>query len=161
MLLSGCVETVALLGPASSVIGGGNIAQSSISSAISYGVKQQTGKSPMQHALAYADENNPNKKKDRCISFVKKSESEICYIAKKQISLIKKSATRKIKNTINLSKPKVTRKIEGKILKTKIEQELELRSVELMLLESTLSKKQISHLRVSIDKNFIIKNSSK
>jgi len=161
MLLAGCAETIALLGPASSVIGGGNVVHSSISSAASYGVKKTTGKSPMQHALSYAEEKNPDKKKDQCLSFIKETKSEACYIAKKQISLIKKSATRKIKNAINPSKPKVTRKIEGKILKNKIEQELELRSVELMLLESTLSKKQISHLKVSIDKNFIIKNSSK
>jgi len=187
MLLSGCVETVALLGPASSVIGGGNIAQSSISSAISYGVKQQTGKSPMQHALAYADENNPNKKKDRCISFVKKSESEICYIAKKQISSVKKSAAKKIKNVIVPSKYKLAKKIKAekdlafqvkdkkvtpkktKILisqselkvtkKIKVKQEPKLISVESMLVESALSKKQISHLRVSIEKKSRIKNS--
>ena len=63
MLLVGCVETVALLGPASSVLGGGNVVHSSISSAASFGVKKTTGKSPMQHALAYAEEKNPNKEK--------------------------------------------------------------------------------------------------
>ena len=119
MFLTGCVETVALLGPASSIAGGGNVIHSSISSAASYGIKKTTGKSPMQHALAYAEDKNPNKKKDRCLSFVKKSESEACYIAKKQISTVKKSTSRKIKNVINLSTSKITKK-------TKKEKELHL-----------------------------------
>ena len=54
MLLSGCAESIALLGPASTSVTGGNIAQSTFSSAMSYGVKKQTGKSPMEHAMAYA-----------------------------------------------------------------------------------------------------------
>ena len=86
-LLIGCVETMALLGPASSVVGGGNTIHSSVSSAVNYGVKKQTGKTPMQHALAYAKEKNPDKKKEKCISFIEKTNSEACAIAKKQISL--------------------------------------------------------------------------
>jgi len=184
MLLAGCVETVALLGPASSVIGGGNVVHSSISSAASYGVKKTTGKSPMQHALAYAEEKNPNKKKEKCLSFAKQTKSEACYIAKKQISSVKKSAVKKIKNVINLSKPKgvknievaqklplqaeakkvITKKIKSEVVavkKTKTEQELLLRSVESILVESAMSKKQISHLTVSIEKNSEIKDLSK
>ena len=181
MFLSGCAETIALLGPASSLIGGGNVVHSTISSAASYGVKKTTGKSPMQHALAYGEKNNPNKKKDRCLSFVKETESEACYIAKNKISSIKKTTSKKIKNVITQSKTMVvkkikaeqkpllqaeakkvtTRKIEGKVLtvkKSKIEQELKSRSIETMLVESTLSKKHISHLRVSIEKNYRIKD---
>ena len=184
MLLTGCVETVALLGPASSLVGGGNIVHSSISSAASYGVKKTTGKSPMQHALAYAEEKNPNKKKEKCLSFAKQTKSEACYIAKRQISSVKKSAVKKIKNVINLSKPKVvknievaqklplqveakkviTKKIKSEVVavkKTKTEQELLLRSVESILVESAMSKKQISHLTVSIEKNSEIKDLSK
>ena len=176
ILLTGCVETIALLGPASSIVGGGNIVHSSISSAASYGVKKTTGKSPMQHALAYAEEKNPNKKKDRCLNFVKETKSEACYIAKKQISSVKKSASKKIKNLIrpskskNVKKVKVgqepylktkakkikVKKIKEKIVtakKIKTKQELKLRSVESMFVESALNKKQISHLRVSINKN--------
>ena len=44
MFLTGCAETVALLGPASSIFGGGNVIHSSASSAVSYGVKKKTGK---------------------------------------------------------------------------------------------------------------------
>ena len=63
VFLTGCAETIALLGPASTSIGGGNVAQSAFSSAVNYGVKKQTGKSPMEHAIAYAEEINPQKKK--------------------------------------------------------------------------------------------------
>ena len=115
MLLSGCVETMALLGPASSVVGGGNIVHSSISSAASYGVKKTTGKSPVQHALAYAEEKNPNKEKKRCISFIKKTNSEACAIVKKQATLTKAKVKKKTKsffkkNTLN-KKNVVTKKV--------------------------------------------------
>ena len=84
-LLSGCVESMALLGPASSVVGTGNVAQSAFSSAVSYGVKKQTGKTPLEHAIAYAEEMNPQKKKEPCLSFAEKTNSEICAIVKKQL----------------------------------------------------------------------------
>ena len=56
----------------STAVTGGNIAQSAFSSAVNYGVKKQTGKSPMEHAMAYAEEINPQKKKEPCLSFVQK-----------------------------------------------------------------------------------------
>ena len=62
-LLTGCVESLALLGPTSTAVTGGNIAQTAFSSAVNYGVKKQTGKSPMEHAMSYAEEMNPQKKK--------------------------------------------------------------------------------------------------
>jgi len=83
LLLSGCAESIALLGPASTSVTGGNIVQSSLSSAMSYGVKKQTGKSPMEHAMAYAEEKNPDRKKEPCLSFIEKTNSEICTIVKK------------------------------------------------------------------------------
>jgi len=89
MLLSGCAESIALLGPASTSVTGGNIAQSTFSSAMSYGVKKQTGKSPMEHAMAYAEEINPDRKKEPCLSFIEKTNSEICTIVKKQLNLTK------------------------------------------------------------------------
>ncbi len=85
-LLNGCAETVALLGP----VGGasnGKMLQSSLNSVISYGVKHQTGKSPLEHALAYAEEKNPEKKQETCISFIERTRSEFCTILNKQISL--------------------------------------------------------------------------
>ncbi len=43
LLLSGCAQSVALLGTSAS---NGRIVQSSLNSAISYGVKKETGKTP-------------------------------------------------------------------------------------------------------------------
>ena len=83
-LLSGCAESIALLGTSTS---NGKIVQSSLNSAISYGVKKQTGKTPLEHAIAYTDKKNPEKKEDTCISFIEKSRSEFCTVIKKQISL--------------------------------------------------------------------------
>ena len=86
ILLNGCAESVALLGTSAS---SGKIAQTSLNSAISYGVKKQTGKTPLEHAIAYAEEKNPEKKKEPCLSFLHKTNSEICEIVKKQLNLTK------------------------------------------------------------------------
>ena len=85
-LLNGCAESVALLGSSVGGVSNGKILQSSLNSVISYGVKRQTGKSPLEHALAYAEEKNPEKKQETCISFIEKTRSEFCTILKKQIS---------------------------------------------------------------------------
>ena len=60
-LLNGCAESLALLGPGAS---NGRFVQSSLNSAISYGVKKQTGKTPLEHAIAFAEEKNPERKKE-------------------------------------------------------------------------------------------------
>ena len=86
-LLNGCAESVALLGSSVGGASSGKMLQSSLNSAISYGVKKQTGKTPLEHALAYAEEKNPEKKKETCISFVERTRSEFCTIVNKQISL--------------------------------------------------------------------------
>ena len=83
-LLNGCAESLALLGPGAS---NGRLVQSSLNSAISYGVKKQTGKTPLEHAIAYAEEKNPERKKETCISSFEITRSEFCTIAKKQIKL--------------------------------------------------------------------------
>ena len=87
LLLNGCAESVALLGTSAGTASNGKILQSSLNSAISYGIKQQTGKSPLEHALAYAEEKNPEKKQETCISFIERTRSEFCTILNKQISL--------------------------------------------------------------------------
>ena len=81
-LLNGCAESLALLGTGTS---NGKILQSSLNSAISYGVKKQTGKTPLEHAIAYAEEKNPERKKETCISSFEITRSEFCTIVKKQI----------------------------------------------------------------------------
>ena len=84
MLLNGCAESIALLGTSAS---NGKIVQSTFNSAVSYGIKKQTGKTPLEHAIAYAAEKNPEKKQETCISFIEASRSEFCTVAKKQILL--------------------------------------------------------------------------
>ena len=86
-LLNGCAESVALLGSSVGGASSGKMLQSSLNSAISYGIKQQTGKTPLGHVLAYADEKNPEKKQETCISFIERTRSEFCTILNKQISL--------------------------------------------------------------------------
>ena len=81
-LLNGCAESLALLGTGTS---NGKILQSSLNSAVSYGVKKQTGKTPLEHIIAYAEEKNPEKKKETCISSFEITRSEFCTIVKKQI----------------------------------------------------------------------------
>ena len=108
-LLVGCAETMVLLGPASSALSGGNIVQSSVSSAVNYSVKKTTGKSPMQHVVAYAEENNPQGKKERCLSFIDKTNSQACAIINKKVLLTKNKIKKKTKKVIkNISLPGVT-----------------------------------------------------
>ena len=82
-LLNGCAESVALLGGSVGGASNGKMLQSSLNSVISYGVKKQTGKSPLEHALAYADKKNPEKKQETCISFIERTRSEFCTILNK------------------------------------------------------------------------------
>ena len=87
--LNGCAESIAFLGSSVGGASSGKMLQSSLNSAISYGVKHKTGKTPLGHMLAYAEEQNPEKKKESCFSFIENTRSEFCTIAKKQISSTK------------------------------------------------------------------------
>ena len=89
-LLTGCAESLALLGPTSTAVTGGNIAQSALSSAVNYGVKKQTGKSPMEHAIAYAEKHNPERKKVKCVNFLEITETEVCSLLKKRVSELRR-----------------------------------------------------------------------
>ena len=120
LLLNGCAESVALLGTVGNA-SNGKILQSSFNSAISYGVRKQTGKGPLQHALAYAEKVNPEKKKEPCLSFVKKTNSEICAIVKKQLNLTKSkimNATRNktLKDLTSSLQPNIDKKSKIKYL---------------------------------------------
>ena len=105
-LLSGCAESLALLGSGAS---NGRLIQSSLNSAISYGVKKQTGKTPLEHAIAYAEEKNPERKKETCISSYEITRSEFCTIVKKQIEL---KSTAMIENTADIVKEYPIKKIK-------------------------------------------------
>ena len=67
-LLNGCAESVAFLGSSVGGASSGKMFQSSLNSAISYGIKKQTGKTPLEHAIAFVEEKNPMRKKETCIS---------------------------------------------------------------------------------------------
>ena len=121
LLLTSCAESLALLGPTSTAATGGNIAQSAFSSAVNFGVKKQTGKSPMEHAIAYAEEINPENKKEPCLSFAEKTNSEICVIVKKQLELTKskilmRSKEKSIKDLTSSLKPNINKKFKIKYL---------------------------------------------
>ena len=96
--LNGCAESLALLGPGAS---NGRLVQSSLNSAINYGVKKQTGKTPLEHVIAYVKEKNPEKKKDTCISSFEITRSEFCTIVKKQI---KSKSTDMMEKTTEIAK---------------------------------------------------------
>ena len=118
-LLSGCAESLALLGPGAS---NGRLAQSSFNSAISYGVKKQTGKTPLEHAIAYVEEKNPERKKETCISSFEITRSEFCTIVKKQIKLKSAAVIEKTEEIVReypINKIKEISKIE-KIAKKSI-----------------------------------------
>ena len=97
ILLNGCAESIALLSTGAS---NGKIVQSSLNSAISYGVKKQTGKTPLEHAITFAEEKNPEKKRETCISFIESTRSEFCTIAKKQISSTNAALVKRTKEIV-------------------------------------------------------------
>tara|TARA_B100001248_G_scaffold37531_1_gene24042 strand:- start:101 stop:508 length:408 start_codon:yes stop_codon:yes gene_type:complete len=108
VLLSGCAESLALLGTGTS---NGKLVQSSLNSAISYGVKKQTGRTPLEHAIAYAEEKNPEKKKDTCISSFEITRSEFCTIVKKEVKLKSTDMMEKTAEIVNEYPKKIIREI--------------------------------------------------
>jgi superfamily II DNA helicase RecQ len=57
LFLTGCYQSMALLGPATGAANG-KVIQSSLQTAASYGIKKQTGKSPFEHVLAYTEQSD-------------------------------------------------------------------------------------------------------
>ena len=103
VFLNGCVESVALLGGSLSGASSGKMVQSSLQSSVSYGIKKTTGKTPLGHALAYAEVVNPEKDKETCVSFIEKTRSEFCTIAKKKISLTNKAIKEKVAPIVKIN----------------------------------------------------------
>ena len=116
-LLNGCAESLALLGTSTS---NGKILQSSLNSAVSYGVKKQTGKTPLEHAVAYAESVNPEKKQETCISFIERTRSEFCTIVKKQISLTNTALKKKTSEIVKKYPKEITVSIQDKVKKTSL-----------------------------------------
>ena len=99
-LLVGCVESIAVLGGG---ITNGKLAQTSLQSAASYGIKKRTGKTPMRHALNYVKGNNTIKEKGSCSSFINKKDLEICLMLEKRI-MSKQAKVKKKEYSNNPSK---------------------------------------------------------
>ena len=116
-MLNGCAESVALLGTSTS---NGKIVQSSLNSAISYGVKKQSGKTPLEHAIAYAERINPEKKKETCISSIERTRSEFCTIVKKQILSTNTALKKKTSEIVKKYPKEIAVSIKAKIKKTSL-----------------------------------------
>jgi len=125
-LLNGCAESLALLGTSTS---NGKILQSSLNSAISYGVKKQTGKTPLEHAVAYAESVNPEKKQETCISFIERTRSEFCTIVKKQISLTNTALKKKTSEIVKKYPKEIAVSIQAKIKKTSLIEDIAKKSI--------------------------------
>ena len=125
-LLNGCAESLALLGTSTS---NGKILQSSLNSAVSYGVKKQTGKTPLEHAVAYAESVNPEKKQETCISSIERTRSEFCTIAKKQISLTNTALKKKTSEIVKKYSKEISVSIQAKVKKTSLIEDIAKKSV--------------------------------
>ena len=98
-LLSGCFESSLVVGP---VIGGvqGKLAQSSVSTALSYGVKYKTGKYPIQHIL--------KQKKEKVVKTVSLIEEKTLTTKNKiKHNLVKKPELRLVKANYKIIKAKI------------------------------------------------------
>ena len=62
ILLSGCVQSLALLGPAITGASTGKIYQAGLSYGTNMAVKQTTGKTPSEHASSYFENKQEEKK---------------------------------------------------------------------------------------------------
>jgi len=99
-LLSGCFESSLIVGPA---IGGaqGKLAQSSVSTALSYGIKYKTGKYPIQHIL--------KQKKEKAVKTVSSMEEKVLTTTNKiKHNLIKKPKVKLVKANYETIKAKIT-----------------------------------------------------
>ena len=81
-LLVGCVESVAVVGTGAA---NGKLAQSSLQSIASYGIKKTTGKTPLGHALNVIKKEKLLEKDESCSSSDSKKDLEICLRVKERI----------------------------------------------------------------------------
>ena len=125
-LLNGCAESLALLGTSTS---NGKILQSSLNSAVSYGVKKQTGKTPLEHAVAYAESVNPEKKQETCISSIERIRSEFCTVVKKQMSLTNTALRKKTSEIVKKYPKEIAVSIQAKIKKTSLIEDIAKKSI--------------------------------
>ena len=124
LFINGCAESVALLGTSAGSASNGKILQSSFNTIASYGIKKQTGKGPLEHVIAYAEKMNPEEKKEPCLSFLEKTNSEICLIVKKKLNIAKSkiigeeenNESKTLKDLTSSLQPKIEKKSKVKYL---------------------------------------------
>ena len=103
-MLSGCFESSLVIGPA---IGGaqGKLAQSSMSTALSYGIKHKTGKSPIQHILKQKKE-----KKEKTVKTVSLMEERVLTTTNEiKHNFVKKPEVKLVKANYKTVKAKITK----------------------------------------------------
>ena len=111
-LLSGCFETSLVMGPA---VGGtqGKLAQSSVSTVLSYGIKKQTGKYPLQHILKEKKEEvvkNLEQKKEKAVKTVSlMKEKALTTTNKIKHNLVKKPEVKLVEANNKTTKAKITK----------------------------------------------------
>ena len=62
LLLTGCVQNLAFLGPAVSIVKGGGIQQALVSETVNYGIKQNTGKNISEHVIKSLNKDTKDQK---------------------------------------------------------------------------------------------------
>ena len=100
-LLSGCFESSLIVGPA---VGGaqGKLAQSSVSTALSYGIKYKTGKYPIQHIL--------KQKKEKAVKTTSLMEEKVLTKTNKnKHNSVKKPEVKLVKANYKTVKAKITK----------------------------------------------------
>ncbi len=115
LFINGCAESVALLGTSAGSASNGKILQSSFNTIASYGIKKQTGKGPLEHVIAYAEKMNPEEKKEPCLSFLEKTNSEICLIVKKKLNIAKSKIIGEEENNESKTLKDLTSSLQPKI----------------------------------------------
>ena len=98
LILTGCAETLAFLGPMTTGATSGTVARSSINAVSSYSIKKATGKSPMEHAYTYATKSNEEKIKIKkqpitsknCAEYLEPMGPASCSVIRDKISKLSK-----------------------------------------------------------------------
>ena len=127
-LLSGCFESTLVVGPA---IGGaqGKLTQSSISTALSYGIKYKTGKYPYQHIF--------KQQKEKAVKILEQKKEK----AVKTVSLIEE----KVLTTTNKIKHNLVKEPEVKLVRANYETIKTIKAEITKLKIRTISKKIFVH----------------